>query len=69
MLQANLDPTDAEAVPALVQNVAVESRFTARAAERLKGMLGKLGKAAYDVAIKVISDVASETAKKILGLK
>ncbi len=69
ILQSNLDPADAQAVAALVQNVAAESGFTERAEERLKAVLGKLGKAAYDVAIKVVSDVASETAKKILGLK
>jgi hypothetical protein len=40
-----------------------------RAAMRLQTILAKLGKATYDVAIKVITDIASETAKKVLGLK
>jgi hypothetical protein len=35
---------------------------------KLKGMLPKLGKSAYDIAVKIITDIASETVKKIMGL-
>jgi hypothetical protein len=42
---------------------------TEKAAGRLQTILNKVGKATYDIAIKVISDLASETAKKVFGLK
>jgi hypothetical protein len=41
---------------------------TQLAALKLKRLLPKAGKATYDIAIKVISDLASEAAKKTLGL-
>jgi hypothetical protein len=46
----------------------VETAFTEPASLRLKAMLSRLGKPAYEIAIKVISDIGSATAKKILGL-
>jgi hypothetical protein len=51
-----------------MENVVVETKFTPQATERLKTMLPKLGKSAYDIAIKIISDIGSATAKKLLGL-
>jgi Uncharacterized protein conserved in bacteria (DUF2321) len=68
ILQATLDHDDKTTVPAIIEHVVVETRFTPRAAERLKTMLPKLGKSAYDIAIKIISDIGSATAKKMLGL-
>jgi hypothetical protein len=68
LLQDNLDGDDSIAVPAVVDNVVAESRFTPQAAERLKAMLSKLGKSAYEIAIKIISDIGSATVKKMLGL-
>ncbi|MGY4254592.1 hypothetical protein ACVI1L_001660 [Bradyrhizobium sp. USDA 4516] len=68
LLEEPLDSSDKAAVPAVVSNVVAETKFTAMAAERLKGMLSKLGKSAYDVAIKIISDIGSATVKKMLGL-
>ena len=65
LLQATLDYDDKTSVPAIIENVVVETRFTAQAAERLKTMLPKLGKSAYDIAIKIIGDIGSETVKKI----
>jgi hypothetical protein len=56
------------AVPALVRNVVQETRYTASAAERPKKLLPKLGKTAYEVTIKVVTDIGAATAKKILGL-
>jgi hypothetical protein len=38
------------------------------AAARVRGLLGKAGKPIYDVAIKIISDIASASAKSHLGL-
>jgi hypothetical protein len=68
LLQENLDSDDGIAVPAVVGNVVAETRFTPQAAERLKAMLSKLGKSAYEIAIKIISDIGSATVKKMLGL-
>jgi hypothetical protein len=68
LLQATLESDDRTTVPAIIENVVVETRFTPQAAERLKVMLPKLGKSAYDIAIKIISDIGSATAKKMLGL-
>ena len=69
VLQMDLEGQDAADAADLVRAVAVETPRTEIAALKLKRLLPKLGKATYDVAIKVISDVASETAKKTLGLK
>jgi hypothetical protein len=68
LLQENLDHDDGVAVPAVVGNVVSETKFTPQAAKRLKSMLAKLGKSAYEVAIKIISDIGSATVKKMLGL-
>ena len=68
-IQSELSPEDAAAVPAVVdQVVAAETPFTKQAAERLKSMLSKLGKPAYDIAIKIIGDIGSATVKRMLGL-
>ncbi len=67
VLQMDLDPVDAEAVTSLVSVIAVESPRTEIAALKLKQLMAKLGKATYDIGVKVVSDVASETAKKALG--
>ena len=68
LLEDALDEDQRTTVPAVVENVVVETKFTPQAAERLKAMLSKLGKSAYDVAIKIISDIGSATVKKMLGL-
>jgi Uncharacterized protein conserved in bacteria (DUF2321) len=67
-LEAELDGDDALAVPALVHNIVEETGYTASAAKRLKKLLPKLGKSAYDIAIKIIADIGAATAKKILGV-
>ena len=69
VLQIDLEGKDAVDVAQLVTAIAIETPRTQVAALKLKLLLPKVGKATYDVAIKVISDVASETAKKTLGLK
>ena len=68
LLEDALDGDQENIVPAVVKNVIVETKFTPQASERLKTMLPKLGKSAYEVAIKIISDIGSATVKKILGL-
>ena len=68
LLEDALDEDQKATVPAVVENVVAETEFTPQAAERLKAMLSKLGKSAYDIAIKIISDIGSATVKKMLGL-
>jgi len=67
-IQAELSPEDAAAVQAVVDQVVVETPFAKQAGERLKWMLSKLGKPAYDTAIKIIGDIGSATVKRMLGL-
>ena len=69
LLRPALDEADGIEVKRLLRDVVTDTPQTGRAAIRLQTILAKLGKATYDVAIKVISDLASETAKKVLGLK
>jgi hypothetical protein len=68
LLRSNLDAEDASAVPSTVEHITEETPFTAQAATRLAGLLPKLGKPAYEAAIKIITDIGSATAKKMLGL-
>ena len=68
LVRLSLDKEDAAEVERIMPDVVSETPRTERAALRLKRILSKLGKATYDVAVNVISDIASETAKKILGL-
>jgi hypothetical protein len=69
VVQMGLQGQEAADAAELVKDIAIETPRTQIAALKLKRLLPKLGKATYDVAIRVISDVASETAKKTLGLK
>ena len=68
LLQSGLDEEHAAEVERIIPDVVAETPRTEGAALRLKQILSKIGKATYDVAVNVISDIASETAKKILGL-
>ena len=69
VVQMEMDAADAASVPELVNMVVIEAPRTEVAALKLKKLLGKLGKPAYDVSIQVLSDLISETAKKTLGMK
>ena len=69
VLQMEMDATDAASVPDLLQMVTIEAPRTQVAALKLKKLLGKLGKPAYDISIHVLSDLMSETAKKTFGMK
>lgn len=69
LLEMELEGQAATDAVALIPAIATENPRTEVAALKLKKILGALGKPAYDIAIKVVSDVASETAKKTLGLK
>jgi hypothetical protein len=61
---------DAQAneVASLVSDLTSNTPKAESAALRLKPILARLGRVGYDMAIKIITDVASEIAKKTLGL-
>ncbi len=67
--QEGLDPKEVAVVPSMVLSLVEDTQFTPVAVSRLQGMLPKLGKASYDIAIKIISDIGSATIKKSLGLQ
>jgi hypothetical protein len=69
LLLPSLDEADLGEVKRLLPDIVQDTSVTEKAAGRLQTILNKVGKATYDIAIKVISDLASETAKKVLGLK
>jgi len=66
--QLDLNEQDAAAAAALVPTIATDNPRTEIAAMKLRKLLGKMSKPAYDVAIKVVGDVAAATAKSHLGL-
>jgi hypothetical protein len=66
--EGNLSEEDIAAVEASLPDVLRDTPRTESASLRVGRILKGLGKPVYDVAIKVVSDVASETAKKTLGL-
>lgn len=67
-LQASLASEEAALVPVLVDGLVQEGAAGEEAAGRLKSILGRLGKPAYDLTIKIVSDIGSATVKKMLGL-
>jgi hypothetical protein len=69
VLQMEFEGQDAADVVALVPVLAIEGPRTEVAALKFKRLVSNLSKPAYDITIKVVSDIASETAKKALGLK
>jgi hypothetical protein len=68
IFRSYLGDAEADEVAALVSDLTSDTPKAESAALRLKPILLKLGKVGYDLAIKIISDVSSETVKKSLGL-
>jgi|tagenome__1003787_1003787.scaffolds.fasta_scaffold20920019_2 hypothetical protein len=68
LMQQELTGEDARAVEGVVENIVTETRFTGRAVARLRGMMPKLGKASYEIVVKIIGDIGSAAAKKMLGM-
>jgi hypothetical protein len=66
ILQANVDQKDEQAMPALVESLTKEG--SKEGAEQVKSILKRLSKPAYEMAVKIISDIGSATMKKLLGL-
>ena len=68
IVRDNLGDAEADQVAALVPDLTADTPSATNAASRLKPILSRMGKVAYDMAIKIITDVASETVKKFFGL-
>ncbi|HEX4096622.1 MAG TPA: DUF2321 domain-containing protein, partial [Caulobacteraceae bacterium] len=66
--EGGLEADDIAAAERAIPDVIQETPKTESATIKLGRVLQKMGKPAYDVAIQVLSDLASETAKKTLGL-
>ncbi|WP_313452003.1 DUF2321 domain-containing protein [Brevundimonas sp.] len=66
--EGDLSEADMTVFENAIPDVIRETPKTESASLRLKRVMGGLGKPVYDVAIKVVSDIASETAKKTMGL-
>jgi hypothetical protein len=69
LLESELAAEDREEIERALPDVLRDTPKTENAALKVKRLLGKVGKPLYDIAIKVLSDVASETAQKAMGLK
>jgi len=69
ILQMPIEDQDAAEIAKLVPDIAIETPKTHLAALKLTRLISNLAKPAYDISIKVVSDLTSETAKKTLGMK
>jgi hypothetical protein len=67
--EGDLSEQDVLAAESTLPDVLRETPKTESASLKLRRLLNLLGKPTYDIAIKVVTDVASEAAKKTLGLK
>lgn len=67
-ISGDLGIEDDKSLPSIIENVVVDTPYTGKAAERLKVLLTKVGGSTYEIAVKLLSDVATAAAKKILGL-
>jgi len=68
VMQEDLNEKDRASVPRIVAEAIIVTNDERMAAEQMRGLLEKLTKGAYDIAIKIISDIGSATIKKMLGL-
>ncbi|MBR1284373.1 DUF2321 domain-containing protein [Bradyrhizobium sp. AUGA SZCCT0177] len=66
-LMSEVKGEEAASLPSIIENVTNDTPYTEKAAGRLKGVLAKVGKSTYDLAIKVLGDVATAAAKKWMG--
>jgi hypothetical protein len=67
-MSGDLSIEDGKSLPSIIENVVVDTPYTEKAAERLKGFLGKVGGSTHEIAVNLLSDVATAAAKKMLGL-
>lgn len=66
--ESDLSSHDLQELDKALPDVLGDTPKTESASLKMKRIMGKLGKPLYEVAIKVVTDVASETAKKTMGL-
>jgi hypothetical protein len=66
--ESQLGVEDLQEAEATLPDIVRNTPKTESSSLKLKRIMGKVGKPIYDVAIKVITDIASESAKKTLGL-
>ena len=66
--ESDLSPQDIAIAEAALPDILQDTPKTESASLRLKRIMGKLGKPLYEISIKVVTDIASETAKKTIGL-
>lgn len=66
--EGGLDQREVDEANNAVLGVVRDTPKTEAAALKLKSVLRKLSGSAYEMAVKVITDIASETAKKTIGL-
>jgi hypothetical protein len=52
-LTSEIKGEDAASLPSIIENVTKDTPYTEKAAGRLKGILAKVGKSTYDLAIEV----------------
>lgn len=64
--EGELPAEDMQAIKEALPDVTAETPRSQSAAMKVRRLMGKMGKPAYDIAIKVLSDLVSETAKKTL---
>lgn len=67
--EGGLTPQDIQDVEIALPDIVRDTTKTEGASLKIKRILDKLGKDVYAIAIKVVTDIASETAKKTLGLE
>ena len=67
--ESDLSSQDREDLDKALPDIVRDTPKTESASLKAKRILEKMGKPLYEIAIKVITDVASETAKKTIGLK
>ena len=67
-VSSDLEIEDSKSVTAIIENVVVDTPYTEKAAHRLKELLKKVSGSTYEIAVKLLTDVATAAAKKMLGL-
>ena len=66
--EGELSPQDLQDLDKALPDIVRDTPKTESASLKARRILEKMGKPLYDIAIKVFTDAASETAKKTLGL-
>lgn len=68
MREGDLSDSEIAEFEAVLPDIVSETPRSASAALKLRRLLGRLGKPIHDAAVRAVADVASDTARKVLGL-